>query len=260
MKTEVFPATNKMRLKFAMPVIEIVAIHYVKNGLIEDSEEQCAQTGQPEFEPWVIRFAESTKRRFFSLKEDWVVHFCEVKFMKEVENQYVIIPKKDEDGELIIFDGASVPFPWTISFLSLGILRPLGVMLTASIVHDFAYKYGYLYVLDEHKNKKKVEIERHKADELFREFLYVITRFPVISWLAWLAVRLGWLIGVKFAGVRFSGKMPFRVILITTIILTTIAWSFMTFPKQAFFILGCLLVVIYASLYTMSILVNQYRQ
>ncbi len=36
------------------------------------------------------------------------------------------------------FDGASVPRPWLVTAVGGGILRPLGVMLIASIIHDFA--------------------------------------------------------------------------------------------------------------------------
>lgn len=96
----------------------------------------------------------SARRRFY-LQRDWKLS---IKIDKDKYSQFnnkdflddyiklngiLVIPCVVEDSKTI-FDGASIPFPWLVSFISFGILRPLGVMLTASIVHDFAYEYGYL--------------------------------------------------------------------------------------------------------------------
>lgn len=41
-------------------------------------------------------------------------------------------------------DGASVPAHLVVALLSLGLLRPMGILLTASVVYDFIFKCGYL--------------------------------------------------------------------------------------------------------------------
>ncbi|WP_432784637.1 DUF1353 domain-containing protein [Cyanobium sp. BSA11S] len=111
---------------------------------------------------------------------------------KDLSGSYTIPLAHDE--KITILDGASVPAPWLVSFLSFGVLRPVGVMLTASIVHDFAFKHGVL--LREREGSQELEnvtIARHQADRLFGRMIATVNRMPVVGFVGWLAVRLGWL-------------------------------------------------------------------
>ena len=92
---------------------------------------------------WLLsRFLGARARRDFEIAADWVI---------EITSQGIPSPLAPLCGVIVIpastiatYDGASVPLPWTVTFLSLGTLRPLGVLLTASIVHDYAFRYGGL--------------------------------------------------------------------------------------------------------------------
>lgn len=166
----------------------------------------------------IDRLAETTRKRFFTLEEDWHLTISRLTGDKARLNGTIVVPELHND-EKIVFDGASVPFPWLVSFLSIGILRPLGVMLTASLVHDFAFKYGYLLILQgDSETPKKVSIERHEADALFRDIITCVSNIRSIGWIAWLAVRIGWL-GVKYNGRRFGGQPPYGILTILGVIL-----------------------------------------
>lgn len=151
--------------------------------------------------PWE-RLALATQRRRFSLYDDWQLTLGDVAFDERL-NGTLVIPRRDSDGDVIKFDGASVPLPWIISMLSIGILRPLGVMLVGSIVHDYAYKYGCL----EKADGTTVPIERQVADRLFRDIISTVNNLPIVGWIAWFAVRLGWPV-VNYNGAPQGGSPP----------------------------------------------------
>ncbi len=164
---------------------------------------------------WFRHLAEATRRRFFTLDKDWHIELDNVDYKSEL-NGIITVPAEIE-GEPVVFDGASVPLPWLVSFLSIGILRPLGVMLTASIVHDFAFKFGYLLVSSEKGVAPiKIPVERHDIDRLFRDIIGTVNQVVGVGWIAWFFVRLGWL-GVKYNGQFFGGNRPNCVLAITTI-------------------------------------------
>lgn len=156
------------------------------------------------------RLASATTKRRFYLTGDWKITVSGFKDNPKL-NGTIHIPRK-KDGKLIEFDGASVPLPWLVSVLSLGIMRPLGVMLVASIVHDYAFRYGQLMVED-NRTTQTVEVQRHEADALFRDIINSVNQLPLVGNVAWFAVRLGWL-GIRYAGRRFTGKPPVMVILV----------------------------------------------
>ncbi len=161
---------------------------------------------------WLQRTSEATRRRFFTLNEDWNLSFDKISYLPEL-NGNIHIPKS-VNGKSIMFDGASVPFPWLISLLTIGILRPLGMMLIASIVHDFMFKFGYLMVqADGSSEIKHIKVERHIADRLFKDIIATVNRNSIVAWIAWYAVRLGWGFGVKYNGGRYNGRCPVLVIL-----------------------------------------------
>ena len=143
----------------------------------------------------------SARRRFY-LESDWKVSIKidKNKYQyfknKDLLDEYVklngiIIIPKNVDNSKTKFDGASIPFPWLVSFLSFGILRPLGVMLTASIVHDFIYEYGYLYRCN-NGSMEPIEVQRELADKLFYDMIDTVNDMPFTACIGWLAVRIGW--------------------------------------------------------------------
>lgn len=164
--------------------------------------------------PW-RRFIEAGQRRTFTLSKNFYIEVEGEALPPSVEGCIVIPPVGnvvDDNGaqpgnaEPNVFDGASIPFPWLVSYLSFGVLRPLGILLSASVVHDFAFQFGYLPVI---KNGKcnHVPIQRHEADELFRLITQTLNGSNFFSRLAWHAVRLGWW-AIKYAGQRYTGKPP----------------------------------------------------
>jgi hypothetical protein len=152
------------------------------------------------------------------LHEDWEVTLNRVSYDQRL-NGVIVIPHLDSDEKDIEFDGASIPFPWLISMLTIGILRPLGVMLIGSIVHDYAYKFGRLKKLD----SASVRIERHVADRLFRDIISTVNDLPIVGWIAWFAVRLGWPV-VKYEGKPRGGKPPIMEYLVLVAVVLGIIW------------------------------------
>ena len=165
------------------------------------------------------KVAEATRKRLFNLDGDWQISLDKVDYMPKL-NGVVTIPAK-VDGKPLEFDGATVPVPWLVSLLTVGLLRPLGVMLTASIVHDFAYWYGFLWVESKGGGpKQKVEVERHHVDHLFRDIIGTVNGVKWVGWAGWFFVRVGWIIGVAYNGKRWGGKPPYMVIAIVLAVLT----------------------------------------
>ena len=178
--------------------------------------------GIPAIEPLTIhlkekattfqRVATATRRRFFNLKVDWKATVGRVNYKPEL-NGTIVVPRNHE-GKEVDYDGASIPFPWLISLLTIGILRPLGILLTPSLVHDFAFKFGYLMV-ERDGNVSKVPISRDETDRLFRDLIATITKIKGLAWVAWYAVRLGYFLGVRYNGKLGGGKKPLFVGLTT---------------------------------------------
>ena len=175
------------------------------------------------------RFIEAGQIRTFTLTTNFYVEVEGEALPPGLAGRIVIPPvantvhgEKDEESSLDnsralkssgenttnVFDGASIPLPWLVSYLSFGVLRPLGILLSASVVHDFAYQFGYLPVVKNGK-RKHVPVQRHDADELFRLITQTLNGSNFFSRLAWHAVRLGWW-GIKYAGQRFTGEPPIR--------------------------------------------------
>ncbi len=164
------------------------------------------------------RLALASKRRLFSLKKDWKFQLGEIDYQSDM-NGRVIIPR-EVDGKKIYYDGATIPFPWLVSLLTIGILRPLGVMLIGSIVHDFAYRHGYL-LLEKEDKTHQYSIERHVADRLLRDIIATVNNMPVIAFFGWLFVRFGWLF-VRYNNQRFGGRVPYWEIPLALVILVLI--------------------------------------
>ena len=157
---------------------------------------------------WWQRFHNARKPRHYTIAQDWKIQVLGV---SEKLNGTILVPK----GTLI--DGASIPFPWFIAFITFGILRPSGILLTASIPHDFAFIHGELHYLtdntDSSNSTKNVEvrkIQRHEADKLFYHIVKSVNQAPVVAAISWLAVRLGWY-WVKYNGKSRGGRFPFLI-------------------------------------------------
>ena len=81
-------------------------------------------------------------------------------------------------------------------------------MLTASIVHDYAFRTGgLLFEEPDGKPSKIKSITRCDADFLFREMISTVNGMPIWAFWAWSAARLGWL-GVKYNNRRWAGNAP----------------------------------------------------
>ena len=162
----------------------------------------------------------ASKRRLWKLVDDWCVVLCGTKKVSCVDglalNGKIVIPK------CTIVDGASVPLPWLVSFLTFGFLRPTGILLIPSIVHDYAYEHGCLRYRNEDGTETCREICRDDADWLFREMIRGINHTWFWAYVAWLAVRLGWWF-VKYNGARRGGKPPYGVLVCVLLALPVLA-------------------------------------
>ncbi len=182
------------------------------------------------------KFAIGTRKRKFILTEDWKISVKGMDTSTSLDG--VITIPAERNGEQIRFDGASVPFPWLISFLSIGSLRPLGVMLIPSIVHDYAFMFGELLVSKtKDEAPVRVEVKRHDADTLFYRMIKTFNGDPVTARLAYVAVRLGWLFGVKYNGYGRGGKPPIMIIGVASLVLASLGFvlipnSYVPGPKK----------------------------
>ena len=153
---------------------------------------------------------DACKRRLWKLADDWCVVLCDTNRVSSCDGSPL-------DGEIVIpkgtiIDGASVPLPWLVSFLTFGILRPTGILLIPSIVHDYAYDHGCLRYRNEDGTETCREISRDDADWLFRVMIRGINHTRVWACVAWLAVRIGWLFCVKYNDKPRGGKPPYGVL------------------------------------------------
>lgn len=112
------------------------------------------------------------ERRRFVLAESWTIL---VEGGKSYPDGIIFIPKG------FISDGASIPSPWFMA--SFGALRPVGIMLEAAIIHDYAYEHQGLLYGDGFK-----ALIVAQADILFRDMVAI--KSPTIARLAWWGMRL----------------------------------------------------------------------
>ena len=147
------------------------------------------------------RIRSARQRRSFNLVEDWTV---KVSCWRGGDLTGELVVPREYEGRLQEFDGASVPCPWLVTAVSGGILRPFGVILIASIIHDFAFAYGFLLFRENGKLEKR-EIGRRDADQLFHDIIATVKEMPVVAWIGYAAVRAGWFVGVKYVEKRRVG-------------------------------------------------------
>lgn len=99
------------------------------------------------------------------------------------ENTRIVIPKG------FIFDGASIPRPlWFM-------LSPIGLLLIQGLIHDFGYRYTYLWKKQGDKYVKIYEGEcRTFWDGIFYRVGREVNGMRMINGLAWFPLfSFGWL-------------------------------------------------------------------
>lgn len=173
-----------------------------------------------QFSSVVERFKGAIKRRWFHLESDWSITVNGFQYDPNL-NGTIIIPETYQNVKTRI-DGASVPLPSVVSFLTFGILRFLGVMLTASVVHDFVFKYGVLVIRDASGTDTPQPVARDVADLLFRDIISTVNRMPITAYVAWIFVRLGWWFGIKYNGQPRGDAFPLIPVAIALVVLALV--------------------------------------
>ncbi len=120
---------------------------------------------------------------FFVSPQEWVI----------TEDWYITL----EGGVEIcipqgfIFDGASTPR------LLWGILNPLGSLLVPGLIHDYAYRYNYLWRVYRTKSGLIFSTMRIGQDEgqayfdkMFLDVSLNLTGLRVVSYFSWLMLRM----------------------------------------------------------------------
>ena len=122
-----------------------------------------------------------TSIRKWEVVEDW--------YYDLPDGPKVIVPKG------FIFDGASIPRP--LWFL----LSPTGLLLIPGLIHDFAYRYDYLWAIESDENsdiggniyKYKENSGQWYWDGVFRDVGEDVNGMAVIDTLAWAVLFFfGW--------------------------------------------------------------------
>lgn len=148
----------------------------------------------------------AAKPRDYELQQDWRIQISGASYVttEGMDNfeGVLVIP------EGAVINGASVPCPWLMAVFSFGVMRPVGVLFTASVVHDYAFTNGEWEYQQANGSQASRPIERQVADAVFRDMIQAVNGMPITAQLAWLAVRLGWPI-VRYHGNLGTGICPF---------------------------------------------------
>ena len=133
---------------------------------------------------------ETKGKKFFKALWIWIRSTREWKFESDWDfycpdiDETVVIPKD------FVFDGASVPKRLR------AYLSPVGLLLVPGIVHDFGYRYDYVWIRNEDGSVKKAHENagrQHWDDWFFKIGKYVNGVF-IINFLATVALTLaGWI-------------------------------------------------------------------
>jgi hypothetical protein len=82
-----------------------------------------------------------------------------------------------------VFDGASIPK------LFRNLLSPTGILFIPGLVHDFAYRYHFLYVEEFDGKDDKYSITKDEADLLFLNLANRVNGKRAINNVAYMAVK-----------------------------------------------------------------------
>lgn len=112
--------------------------------------------------------------RKWRLLEDWT-------FQLPHGGPEIVIPKD------FVFNGASTPRPLWI------LLTPTGLLLIPSLVHDFAYRYGYLWALNQHGKAYKYGEDKDRSDwdKVLGEVGKDVNGMAWITWCVQFALFIG---------------------------------------------------------------------
>jgi len=100
---------------------------------------------------------------------------------KIANGEYIVIPKG------FVFDGASVPrVCW-------GILSPTGLLFIQSLLHDFGYRYDYLWAetINHIFYKYKKNSGKLYWDLMFKKIGKEVNGTSIINYVAYIAVKYG---------------------------------------------------------------------
>jgi hypothetical protein len=100
-------------------------------------------------------------------------------FVYDAGRMKILIPKG------FVFDGASIPriFWWFLS--------PTGLLLIPGLIHDYAYRYNYLWVLDNAGSRHIRTGCKTKWDRLFWKVGTQVNGVHFANFVAWVAVTVG---------------------------------------------------------------------
>jgi len=160
---------------------------------------------------WWQHLLNARTPRKYILIQDWCIS---VSGISAKLDGTIVVPKGTE------IDGASIPFPWFVAFITLGILRPMGILLTASIPHDYAFIHGKLnYKQADSEQLQQRVVQRHEVDYLFYQIVKEVNQAPIPAAISWLAVRLGWY-WIKYNGKHRTGRFPLLITSLLVLALT----------------------------------------
>lgn len=120
---------------------------------------------------------------FFISPQEWVI----------TEDWYITLPNGIEIciPKGFVFDGASTPR------LLWGILNPTGVLLIPGLVHDFGYRYGYLWRVYRGDRgtvlglrRMGLEEDQQYFDQVFLDVSLEDTGLRFVSYFSWTMLRL----------------------------------------------------------------------
>lgn len=129
------------------------------------------QYEQPVLSPLALKNALEERR--FVLVQPWLVTITN---SPDYPNGIVSVP------EGFVTDGASIPFPLLLSLFTGSLLRPIGILFEAAIVHDYACVYDGLWY-----GSAFVHLSRKSADVLFRDM--VAQKYPAAAAIIYSALR-----------------------------------------------------------------------
>jgi len=127
---------------------------------------------------------------FFARYKAWMFDRRKWKVFREWEYKWendigititIIIPAK------FILDGASIPRIFWV------ILSPTGILLIPAVIHDYGYRYGYIWTKTKQgKLLKFGEGQPRKYwDRLFKTMAIEVNGFKFVNKIAWAAVKIG---------------------------------------------------------------------
>jgi len=143
-------------------------------------------SSMPNLEP--IRINTKDKSFFYKL----FTLFTVVRKWRVANDWYHRLP----DGNLaiiphdFIFDGASVPkIMWWI-------LSPVGVLLIQGLIHDFGYRYNYIWIVGKDGKPMKYMrgAGRKEWDSIFLKTGLNVNGMTIVDYITWALLRLfGWM-------------------------------------------------------------------